>query len=68
MIEMTSRVVDNLNKFGAVHLGMGGAIDFHFSSLLEMYKQHHRSSLDPKYFSEEDIEEYVREKVWELKD
>lgn len=68
MIELTSKVVDNLNKFGAVHLGMEGVVDEHFRLLLEEYKHYHRSSLDPKYFSEEDIEEYVREKVWELKD
>jgi hypothetical protein len=40
----------------------------HFDIMLEEYEHYHRSSLDPKYFSEEDIEEYVREKVLELKD
>jgi len=68
MIEMTSKVVDNLNKFGAVHFDMILRTKQHFDIMLEEYEHYHRSSLDPKYFSEEDIEEYVREKVLELKD
>ena len=78
MIEITSKVAENLSKFSTVYLGMECIptyystlsinVEEHFRLVLEEYKEHHRSSLDPKYFSEEDIEEYVREKVWELKD